>query len=111
MLAGHMLMDRSTRLVPNHSHWGAFLAEVKNGQFIGVRPFPRDPDPSPLIETMPAAVHSTTRIAQPMVREGFIACGHGNGEGRGRERFVPVWAQAPDQRIGGAYRIPPLVQS
>jgi Molybdopterin oxidoreductase N-terminal domain len=54
-------MDGSTRLVPNHSHWGAFLAEVKNGRFVGgVRLFPRDPDPSPLIETMPAAVHSAT---------------------------------------------------
>src|SRR5262252_2629593 len=90
-------MDRLTRLVPNHSHWVAFLAEVQNGRFVGVRPFPRDPDPSPLIETMPAAVHSTTRIAQPMVREGFIACGHGNGEGRGRERFVQVsWERALD---------------
>src|SRR5499427_1510089 len=97
MLTGHVLMDRSTRLIPNHSHWGAFLAEVKNGRFIGVRPFPHDPDPSPLIETMPAAIHSTTRIAQPMVREGFIARGRGNGEGRGRERFVPVsWERALD---------------
>jgi biotin/methionine sulfoxide reductase len=90
MLAGHVLMDCSTRLIPNHSHWGAFLAEVKNGRVVGVRPFPRDPDPSPLIETMPAAVHSATRIAQPMVREGFIARGRGSGEVRGRERFVTI---------------------
>src|SRR5215468_4608650 len=90
-------MDRLTRLVPNHSHWGAFLAEVTNGRFVGVQPFPHDPDPSPLIETMPAAVHSTMRIAQPMVREGFIASGQGTGEGRGRERFVPVsWEHALD---------------
>ena len=46
-------MNDSTKLVPNHSHWGAFLAEVKDGRFVGVRPFPRDPDPSPLIEAMP----------------------------------------------------------
>jgi hypothetical protein len=88
------------------THWGAFLAEVQNGRFVGVRPFPRDPDPSPLIETMPAAVHSTTRIAQPMVREGFIARGRGNGEGRGRERFVPVsWERALDLVAGELDRV------
>jgi hypothetical protein len=106
MLAGHVLMDRLTRLVPNHSHWGAFLAEVQNGRFVGVRPFPRDPDPSPLIEMMPAAVHSTTRIVQPMVREGFTARSRGNGEGRGRERFVPVsWERALDLAAGELDRV------
>jgi len=106
MRAGHLLMDRSTRLVPNHSHWGAFLAEVKNGRFVGVRPFPHDPDPSPLIETMPAAVHSATRIAQPVVRESFIAGGRGSGEGRGRERFVTVsWERALDLVAGELDRV------
>jgi biotin/methionine sulfoxide reductase len=95
--AGRLPMDRSTRLVPNYSHWGAFLAEVKNGRFVGVRPFPGDRDPSPLIGAMPAAIHSATRIAQPMVREGFTAGGHGSGEGRDRERFVAVsWDRALD---------------
>src|SRR5438105_2139076 len=71
--AGFTLMNSSSKWVPNHSHWGTFLAEVRDGRFVGVRPFPRDPDPSPLIEAMPAAVYSPTRIAQPMVREGFLA--------------------------------------
>src|SRR5262249_22305073 len=73
-----------------HSHWGAFLAEVRDGRFVGVKPFARDPDPSPLIEGMPQAVHSPMRVATPMVREGLLAGGPGNGESRGRERFVPV---------------------
>ena len=63
----------TTTFVRNHSHWGAFLAEVENGRIVGVRPFEHDPDPSPLIEAMPTAVHSPTRIAQPMVREGWLA--------------------------------------
>ena len=46
------------KLVRNHSHWGAFLAEVEDGRVVGVRPFERDPDPSPLIEAMPDGVHS-----------------------------------------------------
>ena len=87
----------ATRLVRNHSHWGAFLAEVEDGRIVGVRPFERDPEPSPLIEAIPAAVHSPTRIAQPMVREGWLAHGPGSGLGRGRERFVPVsWERALD---------------
>jgi|SRR5271157_5523830 len=80
----------TSKVVRNHSHWGAFLAEVKDGRIVGVRPFERDPDPSMFIGAIPTAVHSTTRIDQPMVREGWLARGQGNGEGRGRKRFLPV---------------------
>src|SRR5271154_7024917 len=88
-----------TKLVRNHSHWGAFLAEVEEGRIVGVRPFEHDTDPSPLIAAVPAGVHSPVRIAQPMVREGWLSQrpGHGtdHGEGRGREPFVPVsWDRA-----------------
>jgi biotin/methionine sulfoxide reductase len=62
----------TTTFVRNHSHWGAFTAEVADGRVVGVRPFERDSDPSPLIAAWPAAVHSPTRIAQPMVREGWL---------------------------------------
>ena len=90
-------MTDAITLVPHHSHWGAFLAEVQDGRFVGVRPFARDPDPSPLLEAMPAAVHSSSRIAQPMVREGYLTHGPGSGAGRGREPFVPVsWERALD---------------
>ena len=86
------------KLVRNHSHWGAFVAEVEDGRVVGVRPFERDPEPSPLIEAIPAAVHSKTRIAQPVVREGWLKNGPtGSGEGRGREPFVSVsWEHALD---------------
>jgi biotin/methionine sulfoxide reductase len=96
----------TTRLVQNHSHWGAFLAEVEDGRVVGVRPFARDPDPSPLIESIPAGVHSPTRIARPMVRESYLARGPGGGEGRGREPFVPVsWERALDLAAGELARI------
>jgi biotin/methionine sulfoxide reductase len=89
------------KLIRNHSHWGAFLAEVEDGRVVGVRPFERDPEPSPLIEAMPAAVHSPLRVAQPVVREGWRQGGAGNGAGRGRERFVPVsWDEAFDLVAG-----------
>src|SRR5262249_5525148 len=85
----------TSRFVPHHSHWGAFQAEVRDGHVIGVQPFARDPDPSPLLEAIPQAVHSPTRVARPMVREGYLARGPESREGRGRERFVPVtWERA-----------------
>ena len=48
----------TVHLVRNHSHWGAFLAEVEDGRVVGVRPFEHDPDPSHLIEAIPGGVHS-----------------------------------------------------
>ena len=68
----------------NHSHYGAFTAIVEDGRVVGVRPFEHDPDPSQLIEAIPDAVHSPTRIAQPMVREGWLRHGPGSGAGRGQ---------------------------
>ncbi|HEU5276176.1 MAG TPA: molybdopterin-dependent oxidoreductase, partial [Xanthobacteraceae bacterium] len=96
----------TTTLVRNHSHWGAFLAEVKDGRVVGVRPFEHDPDPSRLIDAIPAAVHSPTRIARPMVRQGWLAHGRGHGEGRGREPFVPVsWERALELVAGELARV------
>jgi biotin/methionine sulfoxide reductase len=93
-------------VVRNHSHWGAFLAEVEDGRVVGVRPFEHDPDPSPLIEALPDAVHSKTRIAQPFVREGWLKDGPGSGAGRGREPFVPVsWERALDLVAGELSRV------
>src|SRR5215475_9712949 len=104
-----------TKLVRNHAHWGAFLAEVEDGRVVGVRPFEHDPDPSPMIHAIPGAVHSPTRIAQPMVRQGWLKQGwlkHGRGrssglgEGRGREPFVPVsWERALDLVAGELVRV------
>ena len=59
----------ATRRVYNHSHWGAFIAEVEDERVLRVYPFERDEDPSPLLDNIPASVHSSTRILHPMVRE------------------------------------------
>jgi biotin/methionine sulfoxide reductase len=94
------------QLIRNHSHWGAFLAEVEGGRIVGVRPFEKDPDPSHLINAIPESVHSKSRIAEPMVREGWLKHGPGHGEGRGREPFVPVpWEQALDLVAGEIERV------
>ncbi len=88
------------------AHWGAFLAEVENGRLVGVKPFEHDLDPSPMIHTIPGAVYSEVRVQQPMVREGWLKNGPGNGEGRGREAFVPVsWDNAYQLVAGELARV------
>ena len=84
------------KLVPHHSHWGAFNAVVEDGKLVGAVPFALDPDPSPLIAAIPDAVHSPTRIASAdgarWVARTPVRASRG---GRGREPFVPVdWEQA-----------------
>ena len=65
---------------------------------VRVRPFARDPHPSPMIESWPAMVEAPTRIRQPMVREGYRRDGLGSDRTRrGAEPFVPVsWDEALD---------------
>jgi biotin/methionine sulfoxide reductase len=79
------------------SHWGAFEAEVAEGRLVAVHPYRHDPDPSPLIENVPASVRHRARIAGPMVRAGWLDRGPGPDGRRGAEPFVPVsWPTAVD---------------
>jgi len=77
----------SRKLVPHHSHWGAFNAVVKDGKVVGAVPLDFDPDPSPLIDGIADAVHSPTRIPRPMVRAGWLESRRTSGEGRGASRL------------------------
>src|SRR5689334_4684217 len=89
---------RHNRLVLHDSHWGAFRAEVCDGRVIGVRPFEKDPDPSPLIHSIPDALYGQSRVARPLIRKGWLDEGPGGDrERRGVDPFVPVeWNQALD---------------
>ncbi len=102
-------MERSTmgrQLFPHHSHWGAFNAVVEGGKVVGAIPFDFDPDPSPLIDAIPDAVHSPTRIANPMVRAGWLKDRRASGRGRGRELFVPLsWERALELVAGELARV------
>ena len=84
---------------PHTSHWGAFSARFRNGT-LEVEPYAGDPDPNRLIENFPAALTHRARIAQPMIRRGWLERGPGPDERRGRDEFVPVsWPEALD-RLG-----------
>ena len=89
-------MARSDRF--HTSHWGTFTAEVEDGRFVGVRPFAKDPDPSPIIHSMVDAVYDESRVLRPMIRKGWLDHGPGGTrEARGTEPFVAVpWDEALD---------------
>jgi biotin/methionine sulfoxide reductase len=82
----------------NHSHWGTFEPVVVDGRVTEARPLARDPDPSPLLRSIPDALHHASRVSQPAVRAGWLEQGPGGArDRRGSDRYVPVtWDRALD---------------
>ncbi|AKH20750.1 trimethylamine-N-oxide reductase TorA [Sedimenticola thiotaurini] len=80
------------------SHWGAFRAEVKDGRWVGVKPWEGDPHPSHQLKGVMDSVYSASRIKYPMVRRAFLEKGPGAAvEERGAGDFVRVsWDKALD---------------
>ena len=90
-------MSKTLRLRQS-SHWGAFTAIVENGRMTEVAPIETDPNPSPLIDSMPDALYADCRVEQPMVRKGWLEEGPGVASARrGADPFVTVdWDKAVD---------------
>src|SRR3989442_7113502 len=83
------------RAVRYSSHGGAFEAEVADGTVVAIPPYRHDPDPSPLLGNIVDSLRHPARIAQPMIRAGWLDRGPGADERRGAEPFVPVsWTVA-----------------
>lgn len=78
------------------SHWGLFHPEVANNRVVGVTPFDHDPDPSPILKSIPAMADHPARILRPAVREGYLNRGRNDfTRKRGGEAFVEVsWERA-----------------
>ena len=96
-------MAQITKVVPHASHWGAFHAVVRGDRLIEARAPANDPDPSPMLAAIPDMVHGASRIAQPMVREGWLKHRDRN---RGADRFVEVgWDEALDLVAGELGRV------
>ncbi len=89
-------MNAPTRMKPHSSHWGVFSAGWQDGELV-VEPHPRDPDPNGILQNFPAALRHRARVAEPMVRKGWLEDGPGPSDRRGRDSFVPVtWEKALD---------------
>ncbi len=79
------------------SHWGAFRVITEDGRIIAVEPFEADPDPSPISDIIPAAVHHRTRVARPAIRRGWLDGSDRARERRGNDEFVELpWDEALD---------------
>ncbi|MFC0407583.1 molybdopterin guanine dinucleotide-containing S/N-oxide reductase [Roseomonas elaeocarpi] len=90
---------------PHTSHWGVFSARMRDGT-LEVKPHAGDPDPNGIIDNFPAALRHRARIAQPMVRRGWLERGPGPDSRRGRDEFVPVsWERALDLLAGELTRV------
>ncbi|HZN29557.1 MAG TPA: molybdopterin-dependent oxidoreductase, partial [Xanthobacteraceae bacterium] len=87
---------------PTLAHWGAYTALVEDGRVVGCEPFARDPAPSPMLDAIPAMVHSPLRIARPAIREGWR-----EGKSRtGADRYHEVsWDEALDAVAGEIKRV------
>ena len=92
-------------MLPHSSHWGAFSARWQDGRF-DIAPHPTDPDPSPILGNMAAALDHRARVAQPMVRRGWLEHGPGPSDRRGRDEFVAVpWEEVLDRLAAELSRV------
>ncbi len=91
--------------IPHSSHWGAFFAQ-RDGERISVASHPDDPDPSPLLQNIPASARHPSRIAQPMVRRGWLENGPGPDQSRGSDDYIALdWPEALDLLAGELTRV------
>lgn len=77
------------------THMGAFEVERDGKRLVTARGIAEDADPSPIGRSIGGAVTDRLRIAEPMVRAGYLDKGPASRERRGGEPFVPVsWPEA-----------------
>lgn len=88
--------DQPVRRLTTSTHWGAYIAEVQGEKIRAIHPFPADPDPSEIGQSLIDGVRHRTRITKPAVRKGWLDHGpQGNVTGRGSDPFVELeWDEA-----------------
>ncbi|MBW0106464.1 molybdopterin-dependent oxidoreductase, partial [Pseudonocardia sp. KRD291] len=87
------------------SHWGVFRARWSGGD-LQVRPHPGDPDPSPVLDNIPAALTHPARVAAPSVRRGWWTDGPGPDERRGHDEYIEVgWDELLDRLAAELRRV------
>ncbi len=53
-------------------HWGVYRPQVVNGKLQALQPAEWDKDPSPIGDSVAAAITSPTRVMRPAVRRSFL---------------------------------------
>jgi biotin/methionine sulfoxide reductase len=99
--------ELTTKRTRTSLHWGVYDVDVEGDRIVTSHPRAGDPDPSPIGQSIPTAIHSESRITQPMVRSGWLEHGPQRDRGgRGAEPFIPVtWEQALDLVSGELERV------
>ncbi|MEO0429528.1 MAG: molybdopterin-dependent oxidoreductase [Pseudomonadota bacterium] len=86
------MSDTTTRL-PTANHWGAGIAEMRDGRLVAVHPHPHDPAPSAINGNIASSLGGRARVRRPAIRRGWLE----GGGTRGRDCFVEVsWDRALD---------------
>lgn len=87
------------------TNWGAYDVETDGREITAVHPFAKDPDPSPIGQSLKAVRRS--RVERPAIRESWYRNGPGsNPERRGWEPFVEVgWDEALDMLAAELERV------
>ena len=91
-------MSDNTTTTPVATHWGNYLIESEGTTVKAVHAYDVDKNPTKLGQSLLASLDENCRVAQPMIRAGYLAHGvESDRTGRGREPFVAVeWEQAWD---------------
>ncbi len=78
------------------THWGVYDVKVEDGRITRVVPFDKDPDPSPIGQSLVDGVISPSRVRRPAVRKSWLELGPGAAtDKRGAEPFIEVtWEEA-----------------
>lgn len=89
------------------SHWGLYEVETRDGELPVLRPFARDPSPSPIGLHQAAPELARLRVLRPSVRRSWLDDGPGAApEKRGMEPFVEVeWDRAVELVAGEIERV------
>ena len=78
------------------THWGVYDVTAESGRITRIEPFHKDPDPSPIGQSLAAAVTGPMRVRHPAVRKSYLEHGPGAAtDKRGADPFVNVaWDEA-----------------
>ncbi|OPX08983.1 molybdopterin guanine dinucleotide-containing S/N-oxide reductase [Mycobacterium sp. AT1] len=86
------------------THWGAFTADVRDGDIASVQPFAADADPSPLLGNLAGSIRHRSRIETPAIRRGWLEDGPGPTSRRGSDEFVAVSWDELTERLADELR-------